>query len=111
MSETVEELQAQLVVLNKARASGVRTVSYQANGVNCSVEYRSDIEMRNAQMDLQQRIAALQGRWRRTVLISTNKGLPARVAFRNRNRFANPYEELISTLMSEVEIQQKEQGK
>jgi hypothetical protein len=85
MSETVEELQAQLVVLNKARASGVRTVSYQANGVNRSVEYRSDIEMRNAQWDLQQRISALQaGAPRRTVLVATNKGLPARVAFRNR---------------------------
>jgi hypothetical protein len=85
MTETLDDLSKQLEVLNAARASGVRTVSYQANGVNRSVEYRSDIEMRNAQWDLQQRIAALQaGAPRRTVLVATNKGLPARLAFRNR---------------------------
>jgi hypothetical protein len=85
MTETLEELQAQLVALNKARASGARTISYSANGVQRSIEYRSDIEMRNAQWDPQQRIAALQaGGPRRTVLVATNKGLPARLAFRNR---------------------------
>jgi len=85
MTETVEELQAQLIALNKARASGVTTASYVANGVSRSVTWKSDVEMRNAQMDLQQRIAALQaGAPRRTVLINTNKGLPARLAFRNR---------------------------
>jgi hypothetical protein len=76
MTETVASLSAQLETLNAARASGVRTVSYQANGVNRSVEYRSDREMAMAQMDLERRIAALQaGGPRRTVLIATSKGL------------------------------------
>jgi hypothetical protein len=65
MTETVEELQAQLVVLNKARASGARSISYSANGVQRSIEYRS-------------------------VLVATNKGLPARLAFRNRFPGAPP---------------------
>jgi hypothetical protein len=85
MTETVASLSAQLETLNAARASGARTVSYSANGVSRSVEYRSDIEMRNAQWDLQQRIAALQaGCPRRTVLVAPNKGVPARLAYRNR---------------------------
>ncbi len=85
MTETIEELQAQLIALNKARANGVTSTSYEANGVRRTVNWKSDIEMRNAQWDLQQRIAALQaGGARRTVLVATNKGLPARLAFRNR---------------------------
>ncbi len=73
--ETLADLTAQLVALNEARASGARTVSYVANGVQRSLELRSDIELRNSQWDLQQRIAALQGRSQRTVHISTSKGL------------------------------------
>lgn len=85
MTETVAELQAQLATLNAARASGTSSVSYVANGVSRTVTYKSDIEMRGAQMDLQQRIVALQtDGTRRTVLVATNKGLPARVAWRNR---------------------------
>ena len=85
MTETLDDLQAQLVTLNKARASGVTSVTYSANGVSRLVTWKSDIEMRNAQWDLQQRIAALQsGCPRRTVLVATNKGLPSRAAFRGR---------------------------
>ncbi len=78
MPETVADLTAQLVAPNQARASGARTVTYSANGVQRSLEYRSDIELRNAQWDLQQRIMALQGRSERTVRIATNKGFGAR---------------------------------
>jgi hypothetical protein len=85
MTETVASLSAQLETLNAARAAGVTTISYVANGVSRSITYKSDIEMRNAQWDLQQRIAALQtDGTRRTVLVAPNKGLPARLAFRNR---------------------------
>jgi hypothetical protein len=76
MTETVADLQAQLETLNAARASGVTTTSYEANGVRRLVTWKSDIEMRNAQMDLERRIAALKaGGPRRTVLIATSKGL------------------------------------
>jgi hypothetical protein len=79
MTETVEELQAQLVALNKARASGVTSTVYEANGTRRTVTYKSDIEMRNAQWDLQQRIAAPQtDGTRRTVLVATNKGFRRR---------------------------------
>lgn len=79
MTETVEELQAQLIALNKSRANGVTSTSYEANGVRRTVSWKSDIEMRGAQMDLQQRIAALQaGGFQRTVVISTNKGFRGR---------------------------------
>lgn len=75
MSETVAELQAQLVALNKARAGGISVVSYLANGVSRSVTYKSDAEMQAAQNDLQRRIAALQGGGGRVIKITTSKGL------------------------------------
>src|SRR5437660_3160800 len=81
MSETVEELQAELIALNKARASGTSSVTYSANGVSRTVTYKSDIEMRGAQMDLQQRIVALEaGEPRRTVLVATSKGFRRRLS-------------------------------
>ena len=50
-------------------------MSYMAKGVTRTVEYRSDTEMREAQNDLQRRIAAMQGGGSRTIKISSSKGL------------------------------------
>jgi hypothetical protein len=74
MTETLEELRAQLAKLNAARASGTSSMSYVANGVSRTVTYKSDIEMRGAQMDLMQRIAAF-GEFPRTVRVQSSKGL------------------------------------
>jgi hypothetical protein len=76
MTDTLATLQAQLDTLNAARARGAKTISYTANGVQRSVEYKSDIEMNAAAQDLTRRIAALSGvSPYRTVLISSSKGL------------------------------------
>jgi hypothetical protein len=75
MAETLDELQAQLIALNRARAKGVRSIVYETNGVKRSTEFRSDTELREAQNDLQRRIAALSGNTNRTVTISSSKGL------------------------------------
>jgi hypothetical protein len=75
MAEDLVTLQAQLVALNKARASGISVVTYLANGVSRSVTYKHDAEMREAQNDLQRRIAALSGGNNRTIKISSSKGL------------------------------------
>jgi hypothetical protein len=75
MAEDLADLQAQLIGLNKARAKGIRSISYSSNGVNRVVEFRSDTEMREAQNDLMRRIAALQGNTNRTIKISSSKGL------------------------------------
>ena len=76
MVDTVESLQAQLDKLNAARAQGVSVVSFTSGtGSTRSVTYKSDIEMNAAAQDLQRRIAALQGDGRRTIKISTSKGL------------------------------------
>ena len=63
------------IKLNRARASGTRSMTYTGNGVTRTVEYRSDQEMQAAQLDLQRRIAALSGATSRTVRVSTSKGL------------------------------------
>ena len=73
--ETVADLQAQLVTLNHARANGARQITYMANGATRIVEYKSDTEMREAQNDLQRRIALLQGLAPRTIKVSSSKGL------------------------------------
>jgi hypothetical protein len=73
--ESLADLQAQLIGLNQARAKGVRSISYTGNGITRTVEYKSDSEMREAQNDLQRRIAALSGNTNRTIRISTSKGL------------------------------------
>ncbi len=75
MTETVAALQAQLETLNAARARGVRSISYMANGAQRTAEYRSDTEMREAQNDLMRRIAALQGLAPRTIKVASSKGL------------------------------------
>lgn len=75
MAEDLATLLAQLEALNAARASGLSVVSYMANGVSRSSTYKSDIEMQGAQLDLQRRIAALQGAGARTIRLATSKGL------------------------------------
>jgi hypothetical protein len=75
MAETIEQLQSQLDALNAARARGVKTITYVANGSQRTVEYKADIEMNAAAQDLGRRIAALQGGGRRTIHISSSKGL------------------------------------
>jgi multidrug efflux pump subunit AcrB len=72
--ESVEALQAQLIALNKARASGHSSFSYMANGTTRTVTYKSDVEMQGAQNDLRRRIAELQGSMPRTIKVSSSKG-------------------------------------
>ena len=73
--ETLAELQGQLIALNRARAKGVRSITYLGNGVTRTVEYKSDFEMQGAQNDLMRRIAALQGATNRTIKVAASKGL------------------------------------
>jgi hypothetical protein len=75
VAESLAELQDQLIALNRARAKGIRSITYQANGVQRITEFRSDTELREAQNDLQRRIAAMQGGASRTIKISSSKGL------------------------------------
>jgi hypothetical protein len=74
MAEDLADLQQQLVTLNKARAKGIRTITYLANGVTRTTEFKSDTELREAQNDLIRRITALQGNASRTVRIASSKG-------------------------------------
>jgi hypothetical protein len=46
----------------KARAEGTRRIVYEANGVRREIEWRSDVELRQALGDIEQRIAALEGK-------------------------------------------------
>ena len=104
MTETIAELSAQLETLNAARASGVRTVSYQANGVNRSVEYRSDREMAMAQMDIERRIAALQTdvpRCSSQATRASRRAWPSATASREPRQ----------TLTAMIDTQQKEERK
>jgi hypothetical protein len=48
--------------LLSARSEGVRHTTYEANGVKREIEWRSDVELRQALGDIEQRIAALQGK-------------------------------------------------
>ena len=68
---TVAEMQTQLDVLRKARASGVRKVEGPDNR---SVEYKSDAEMAAAIADIERRITGASGRPIRTVYFNSTKG-------------------------------------
>ena len=68
---TVAEMQTQLDVLRKARASGVRKTEYGEK----SVEYKSDEEMAAAIADIERRITGASGRPIRTVYFNSTKGL------------------------------------
>ena len=68
---TVAEMQTQLDVLRKARASGLRKTEYGER----SVEYKSDAEMAAAIADIERRITGASGRPIRTVYFNSTKGL------------------------------------
>jgi hypothetical protein len=75
MADTLEGLQAQLDALDAARAKGVKTITYSANGASRSVEYKSDFELNAAAQDLMRRIAAMTGGGGRVTYVGTSKGL------------------------------------
>ena len=75
MADNLTTLQSQLDKLNAARATGMLSVEYLANGVSRKISYKTDREMNAAVQDLQRRIAALQGNTSRTVVVTTSKGL------------------------------------
>jgi hypothetical protein len=68
-------LQGQLEKLRKARAAGVRKVSYGNGPVSREVEYRSDSELAAAIADLEKQIAGVQGRRITRVRVTSSKGL------------------------------------
>jgi hypothetical protein len=69
----VADLKAQLVALQSAGWSGTLSVSYQANGITRTVQYKTDAQMAAAIADLEQRIRILEGR-----------SLPRNIAVRGR---------------------------
>ena len=72
----LDDLQQQLIKLNRARASGMLSVEYCANGISRKVQYKTDREMQTAQIDMQRRIAVLSGnRDVRTIRLEGSKGL------------------------------------
>ena len=68
---TLAEMQVQLDVLRKARASGLRKVEYEGR----STEYKSDGEMASAIADLERRMQASSGRPVRHVYFNSTKGV------------------------------------
>lgn len=65
-------MQLQLEALRSARASGVRTVEFEAgNGTRRKIKYRSDAELAAAIADLERRL----GSRIHTVKLHTSKGL------------------------------------
>lgn len=66
------DLQAQLDRLRAARATGARRVEFGNEDDRRVVEYRSDIELREAILDLERRIAGVSAR---TVRLASSKGL------------------------------------
>ncbi len=69
---TVEELQARLERLQRARAAGTRVV----HAGEMQIEYKSDAEMAAAAADLQQQILLTSGvSMVHTVRVASSKGL------------------------------------
>lgn len=48
--------------LVEARGQGLRRTNYTANGVTREIEWRTDIELKAALADVEQRIAAAEGK-------------------------------------------------
>ena len=72
MAATVEELQARLEALQRARAAGTREVRTE----NRAVVYKSDQEMAAAAADLQNQILLTSGvSMVHTVRVASSKGL------------------------------------
>ena len=73
---TAADLRSQLESLRKARASGIRSIEFNAgNGSSRRVEYKDDAQMAAAIADLESRIAAIEGRRVSTIHIHTSKGI------------------------------------
>jgi uncharacterized protein YcbX len=71
----VADLNAQLVALQSARWSGTLSVSYLANGVTRTIQYKSDAQMAAAIADLERRIDELQGVGRvRNIVVRGRRG-------------------------------------
>ena len=62
---------ARLEVLRELRASGTKRTRFD----NEETEFKSDAEMRAAIFDLENQLAAIQGRRPSTIHFSTSKGL------------------------------------
>ena len=62
MSLTASELSALRDLLVRARATSQRRISYIANGVERTVEFRNDAEFRIALADIERRLNAVEGR-------------------------------------------------
>ena len=62
MSLTASELSALRDLLVRARATSKRRISYIANGVERTVEFRNDAEFRIALADIERRLNAVEGR-------------------------------------------------
>jgi hypothetical protein len=73
--ETSHEKQEQLIELRRARASGIRRVSFQIGEARREVEFKTDAEMRDAIIDLERRIANEEAEGRpRIVRIAPSRG-------------------------------------
>jgi hypothetical protein len=74
MAEPIAEMRTHLSALLAARSNGARRMTYTANGVERTVEYRTDSELRTAIADLENRIAQGEGRSARVHIITSHKG-------------------------------------
>ncbi|MGH6866086.1 MAG: hypothetical protein ACREDO_07965 [Methyloceanibacter sp.] len=75
MTMTPAEMRDLLRKLQQVRWTGDRRVTYIANGVERTVEHRSDIELRQAVGDLEREIARAEGRpGLQAVNITSEKG-------------------------------------
>jgi hypothetical protein len=71
---TLAEARDLLRKLQAVRWSGDRRVTYIANGVERTVEHRSDVELRQAIGDVENFIGNLEGRGARVHVIHSHKG-------------------------------------
>ncbi|KZY30540.1 hypothetical protein A3731_00735 [Roseovarius sp. HI0049] len=77
MTETRETLEADLVALRRARASGAREVEFDGgrNGTRRRVQYRSDSELASAIADVERRLAALTRQPVKVTYVTATKGV------------------------------------
>ena len=71
----LDALRAMRDALLNARAQGVRNTTYRANGVERAIEWRSDVELRQALADVSQKLAEAEGKPAVAVInITSQKG-------------------------------------
>jgi len=70
----LEALKTERDALRKARNKGVSQVEFSSGGVSRSVRYKTDNELRQALADLENQIAALEGRGARSYVVRSHKG-------------------------------------